>query len=77
MNVPVRKSPRLRGYDYSKPGAYFVTICVKDRKNLLSKIKTHSYLKEYSDNSIVGTAEDVCPYKFETCTICIDIQTIV
>jgi len=61
MNVPVRKSPRLIGYDYSKPGAYFVTICVRDRKNLLSKIKTHSYLKEYSDNSIVGTGVLDCP----------------
>jgi len=26
-----RKSIRLPGYDYSRPGAYFVTICTKDR----------------------------------------------
>ena len=27
-----RRSIRLRGYDYSLPGAYFVTICVRDRQ---------------------------------------------
>jgi len=26
-----RRSIRLRGYDYSKPGAYYVTICVNKR----------------------------------------------
>ena len=38
MEFPKRKSTRLKDYDYSTPGAYFVTICVKDRKELLSKI---------------------------------------
>ena len=38
MDLPKRKSTRLRGYDYSSAGAYFLTICVKDRKQLLSKI---------------------------------------
>jgi REP element-mobilizing transposase RayT len=30
-----RRSIRLRGYDYSKPGAYFVTICTHDRESSL------------------------------------------
>ena len=38
MKLPKRKPTRLKGYDYSTPGAYFITICVKDRKQLLSKI---------------------------------------
>ena len=38
MELPKRKPTRLKKYDYSTPGAYFVTICVKDRKQLLSKI---------------------------------------
>ncbi len=38
MTLPKRKPARLKGYDYSTPGAYFITICVKDRKQLLSKI---------------------------------------
>ncbi len=35
---PTRKSTRLKEYDYSTPGAYFLTICTKDRKELLGKI---------------------------------------
>ena len=34
-----RKSSRLKGYDYSQDGAYFVTICCKDRECLFGKIK--------------------------------------
>ncbi len=36
--LPKRKSTRLKGYDYSSAGAYFVTICIKDRMRLLSEI---------------------------------------
>ena len=38
MDLPKRKPTRLKEYDYSAPGAYFITICVKDRKQLLSRI---------------------------------------
>lgn len=38
MELPERKSIRLKNYDYSSPGTYFVTICVKDRKTILSNI---------------------------------------
>jgi len=33
-----RHSIRLRGYDYSRGGAYFITICIYDRECLLSEI---------------------------------------
>ena len=33
-NLPKRKDLRLKHYDYSSAGAYFVTICTKDRKNI-------------------------------------------
>ena len=36
--LPKRKPTRLKGYDYSTYGAYFITICVKERKKLLSEI---------------------------------------
>lgn len=32
--LPTRKKIRLSGYDYSMPGAYFVTVCTADRKAL-------------------------------------------
>ena len=38
MNLPKRKSTRLKGYDYSTPGTYFVTICTHNRKCLFSNI---------------------------------------
>jgi len=36
--LPARKHPRLKGYDYSKNGAYFITFCVKDKCELLGQI---------------------------------------
>lgn len=36
-NRPKRKRTRLVGYDYSTPGAYFVTVCVHPRKNMFWK----------------------------------------
>lgn len=35
---PKRKSIRLKGYNYSTPGYYFVTICTKDKKCLFGEI---------------------------------------
>ena len=37
-NLPIRKPTRLKDYDYSSAGAYFITICTHNRKNILSKI---------------------------------------
>jgi REP element-mobilizing transposase RayT len=34
-----RRSIRLRGYDYSRAGAYFVTICVHDRRPILGTVE--------------------------------------
>ena len=37
-SLPKRKHPRLKEYDYSTPGVYFITICTQNRKCLLSNI---------------------------------------
>ena len=37
-DLPKRNHPRLHSYDYSSSGHYFVTMCIKDRRNLLGKI---------------------------------------
>ncbi|MBQ3529175.1 MAG: transposase [Oscillospiraceae bacterium] len=34
MDTPKRKPNRLPNFDYSAPGAYFITICTKDKRNL-------------------------------------------
>jgi REP element-mobilizing transposase RayT len=38
MELPKRKNNRLNNFDYSQPGVYFITICVKNRKTILSNI---------------------------------------
>ena len=43
--LPQRKPNRLKHYDYSNAGYYFLTVCVKDRYNLLGKI--------HSDNTVI------------------------
>ena len=35
MKLPKRKAIRLPEYDYSSPGAYFITICTRDRRCIL------------------------------------------
>jgi putative transposase len=34
-----RQSTRLKGYDYSQAGAYFITICVNNREYMFGKIE--------------------------------------
>ena len=38
MELPKRKRLRLQEYDYSSPGAYFITICTHQRKCILSRV---------------------------------------
>jgi len=37
-NLPRRKIIRLKGYNYSQPGAYFITVCTKDRMHLYGEV---------------------------------------
>lgn len=48
--LPIRKRLRIKHYDYSKENMYFVTICIKDRLELLGKIK--------SDNKIIELTKE-------------------
>ena len=38
MDLPKRKQIRLPDYDYSVPGAYFVSICTHEKRCILSEI---------------------------------------
>ena len=38
MELPGRKPTRLKNFDYSSDGAYFITICTHNRENILSDI---------------------------------------
>jgi putative transposase len=39
MPAPERKSPRIREYDYATPGAYFVTVCARNRACLFGTVR--------------------------------------
>lgn len=38
-NIHHRRSIRLKGYDYSLPGAYFVTLCTQNRRHFFGYIE--------------------------------------
>ncbi len=38
LRCPKRKHPRLKGYDYSQNGCYFITVCTKDRRKVLGEV---------------------------------------
>jgi len=47
-NIHHRRSIRMKGYDYSQAGQYFITICVQDRACLFGKIENGKMiLNEY------------------------------
>lgn len=41
-NIHKRKSIRLKEYDYSQEGYYFITICTQGRRKMLSEIKNEN-----------------------------------
>ena len=51
-DFPKRKSTRLKEFDYSQFGYYFVTICIKERKDFFSKIKNSSIILSKYGNII-------------------------
>ena len=42
-DYPKRKWTRLREYDYSSEGYYYLTLCTKNRRCLLSEIRLNEY----------------------------------
>ena len=38
VGLPKRKPTRLKNYDYSSNGTYFVTVCTHNKQKLLSEI---------------------------------------
>ncbi len=61
-----RKQIRLKGFDYSKSGYYFVTICTQNREEWFGKVKSGiTHLNKFGEfaknfwNEIPGHFEDV------------------
>ena len=49
-DLPKRKQIRLKDYDYSQNGYYFITICARNRKNIFSEIVCMSNDMVCADN---------------------------
>ncbi len=50
MEYPKRKHPRLKDYDYSQNGAYYITICVEGHHCLLGMIENQQIqLSDYGE----------------------------
>jgi putative transposase len=63
-----RRSIRLKGYDYSQAGGYFVTICTKDRECLFGEIKGVEE-RLNGAGSMVEKWWQKIPYKFSSIVI--------
>jgi len=56
-NCQKENQNRLTGYDYSQNGAYFITICIKDRENLLWQKVGATAGRPYNDHIIRNESE--------------------
>ncbi len=52
-DLPKRKPNRLKGFDYSSDGAYFITICTKNKIQCLSKIVGANIVRPSSIGKII------------------------
>ncbi|MBQ3551157.1 MAG: hypothetical protein IJA41_09300 [Clostridia bacterium] len=61
-NLPIRRTHRLKEFDYGQYGYYFITVCTNHRKPLLSKIiGSDANVPNSSSNLIVGSDAPVAP----------------
>ena len=61
MNLPNRKSLRLKTYDYSLPGAYFVTVCTHKRQRLFCPEWNGTQAVPYADGeNSPSVGHDLC-----------------
>ena len=68
----VRNSLRLKGYDYSQPGAYFVTICTENRICYLGNI-VDGIMISFPISDIVRKIWLEIPEKFQ----CVELDAII
>lgn len=59
MELPKRKNIRLKEYDYSENGAYFITICTYNRRKILSNINVGEGLRALPSVELTITGEIV------------------
>jgi putative transposase len=60
--LPHRKRLRLAGFDYSELGAYFVTICTRNRQHLLGEIEDGQMKLNPRGEAVKGSWNDIPNY---------------
>lgn len=62
-----RKPNRLSNYDYSENGSYFITICVKDRHDMLGQITVggDAHIAPYTEISEYGRIAEYYLHRME------------
>ena len=62
--MQIRKSIRLKEYDYSQAGYYFVTICTKDKKCTLWHDIAHNNTSQIANGvgATIGRPYDITDY---------------
>ena len=69
-NLPKRKPIRMADYDYSAPGAYFITVCIAERKALLWNVGAATSRPGISSiGSVVQTAIEQIPQHYPMITV--------
>ena len=67
MDYPIRKLPRLAEYDYATPGAYFITICTRNKQCLFGQIlQDNSFGEPYMQYSAIGEIAKICLLDIES-----------
>ena len=54
--LPKRKHIRIENYDYSTPGAYFITVCIHNRKPILWNVGAATCRPNFDRTLSVGAA---------------------
>ena len=57
MELPKRKSPRIPGYDYSTNGAYFITVCTYEKKQLFGSVGADSISARMVERTFLETIQ--------------------
>ena len=65
MELPKRKNLRLKSYDYSSNGAYFITICTQNKQSLFGKIAVGA-IHESPEMPIQRVWADCCQTNLKT-----------
>ena len=64
-DFPKRKPTRIKNYDYSTEGVYFVTICIRDRMQILSEVVKIDF-DTLDDARDVLVGEGLAPPEYQT-----------